>query len=390
MGLQDAFAILSEIVEQHESGGGDVRQVEATTSGANRNALHVTMEVPVALRAATGDEPSRTLAPEAATLTDDGGLWVEFSRSGLVSPPTETADISADVQAVRATDEGLRTTVELTIDPTDDETESETVEADRSVGHSTATHASTTTESSVGIGRGITTSHDDDTAGGAAETATRLEAARNEELPPYEDTDYLRELYETCDTFTEMSREIEMDVSSETVRRYMIEAGVHEPTTYDTATADGGADAEPSTTGAGAADAETTEPLSRDTETAEPLSTDAESIEPPATESPTSAEEPGGPTLDDQLVTDGLGLPEDVRLEDLVDAVVDSTTVYDVQRHLDLERRRTRELLEQLNLLDLVMHRISDGPKRDVSYEEVAARIRQCASARSEEAPPVT
>jgi hypothetical protein len=366
MGLHDAFAILSEAVEQHESRGGEIRQVEATTSDEGGDTLQVTLGIPVSLCAESNDGSSGNLSPEAASLTDDGRVRVEFSPSVPCLPST-TAAISASEQAVRVVDDGLRVTVELTIDPTDHETQPATVEGRRSVGDSAATRGPAAGGSAVGTGRGGTDSHDD---GADAEPRTRLEAARTEELPPYEDTAYLQQLYETCDTFTEMSRTIEMDVSSETVRRYLIEAGIHEPTTYETATSNDGADGNSSTSDAAATDAETAEPLS--------------------TQSPDATDAPEERSLDDQLVTDGLGLPEDVCLENLVDATVESKTVHEVTRQLDLDRRQTRELLEQLNLLDLVMHRISGDWTRDVTYEEVTRRIRQCASARSEGAAPVT
>jgi hypothetical protein len=63
---------------------------------------------------------------------------------------------------------------------------------------------------------------------------------------------------------------------------------------------------------------------------------------------------------------------------DVVDAVVESATLFEVQRRLELDREPTQELLNQLDLLDLVLHRVAEGPKRQVSYEEVTARIRQC------------
>ncbi|MEF8829469.1 MAG: hypothetical protein V5A49_10555, partial [Haloarcula sp.] len=62
----------------------------------------------------------------------------------------------------------------------------------------------------------------------------------------------------------------------------------------------------------------------------------------------------------------------------VADAVVDSDTVYEVQRSLNLDRGQTRDLLEELNLLDLVLCRLADEPDHAVSYGTVAGRIRQC------------
>lgn len=357
MSLQSSFDVLSRIIDEHESRGRAVRRVEATSRDGGA-ALHVTMDVPIPLCGGAGDGLAADHSPEA-TLTDDGRVRVEFP-SVLALPSTTAAAISASERAVRVTDDGLRATVEVTIDPTDGGTESGAPEDGRLAGNSAGTEAATT-GAAADTDRAVDPHHRG--AGSSAEPAAHPEAVRDEALPPYEDTDYLQWLYDSCDTFEEMSRTIAMDVSSETVRRYLIDAGIHEPTSYRSATGDERAHGDPST--AAADDA------------AEPESEPAEAS---STRSPPGTDHAGEPSLDDQIVTDGLGLPEDLRIEDVVDAVVDSTTVYDVQRHLDLERRRTRELLEHLNLLDLVMHRISEGPKREVTYEQVATRIRQCSA----------
>jgi hypothetical protein len=175
-------------------------------------------------------------------------------------------------------------------------------------------------------------------------------------VPAYEDGPYLRALYDACDTFTEMSDLIEMEVSSETVRRYMIDAGVHEPDRYDAPVAARGDDA--GSTGA-----------------ADP----GEAADPDGHSGRTAGSGP----RDGAAVTDGVGLPDDVTLPegvqlcDVVGAVVESTAEYQVQRQLDLGRDETRRLLAELNLLDLLHHRLTDHDRERPSYEEVAARIRQ-------------
>lgn len=223
-------------------------------------------------------------------------------------------------------------------------------------------------------------------------TAT-LAAARDDSLPPYDDTAYLQRLYDVCETFAEMSERIEMDVSDETVRRYMIDAGVHTPTSYETTgstrsaaasrpgaaepTAEAANATEPNATTAGSAPT-----ASADGETAAETSTEgrspASASDDPAADRPVSdAEAESLP--DEQLVADGIGLPDELTLQDVVDAVVDARTVHEVQRDLGLEHDRTRQLLRQLNVLDLVLRRVSDDPERSVSFDAVAARIRQCA-----------
>ncbi|WP_276682277.1 hypothetical protein [Haloquadratum walsbyi] len=56
-----------------------------------------------------------------------------------------------------------------------------------------------------------------------------------------------------------------------------------------------------------------------------------------------------------------------------------------MQRRLGIEYRQTRDLLDQLDILDLVLRRLSGGPDPDrgVSYEAIATRIQQCAQTQS-------
>ncbi|GGN94626.1 hypothetical protein [Haloarcula pellucida] len=350
MGLQTAFDVLSQIVEQYESRGRTVRHVEATASDGG--SLQVSMAVPVSLCAASGDGVHSDLTPETATLTDSGGLRVEFSTSALAAlPPTTAASISVNEEAVRVEDGGIVLGVELTVDPSADGTER------AAVGEDAATDSRTTAQSATEP-TDVDGASPEPSAPPAdsedASLADELAAVRDDDVPPYEDTAYLKRLYDACENFTEMSERIEMDVSSETVRRYMIEADIHDPTSYDTST-----NQDTGRAGEGRADA----------------TTSAE----PTLAAPTATDDPMETIPDEQLVTDGLGLPESVHLADVADAVVDSVTVYEVQRHLDLERQQTQELLEELNLLDLVMRQLSDNPEQTASYEQVATRIRECA-----------
>lgn len=355
MCLQTSFDILSRIVDQYESNGRTVRHVEATTSEADEGALHVAMDLPVSLCSSNGRDSSLIL--EAATLTDGDGLQVEFSTSVRPSLPSTAAAVSVSNQAVRVTDSGLLLTVELTIDPSD-------------------THEPTGNTDTVPTGANENGNKNESRS--QSELAD-LAAVRDESVPPYEDTEYLQQLYDSCDTFTEMSQTIEMNVTSETVRRYMIESSIHTPSTYNTSIEAEQADQ------ATNEDAETKTEIESDmdmnadtdTDTDTDADTDTEAAK-PASDQSLSVTDSMEPSPGEQLVTDGIGLPEGLQIADIMDAVTDSSTLYEVQRDLGLERQRTQELLQQLNLLDLVMGRLADNPERDVSYEEMATRIRQC------------
>lgn len=351
-----SFDVLSRVVEQYASHGCAVERVEATP-GESVEGLDVTLDLPLPL---DGDA-----APTGAALTDDG-LRVEFPAPAPATAPTVPAATVTD-RTVEVVDGELLLTVELTIDPGGD--------------GATDAPAADAQDASVPAPDATT----DDTAStptdGASSLTARLDAARDESVPPYEDTAYLQALYDACDTFTEMSRHIEMDVVSETVRRYMIEAGVHDPTPYDT-----GDGAEPSGEPVAGDDGAAEEPAPAradgdiaDDPTGEPSS--------PGAADATAADRTGEPSAsgandaesvpDEPLVTDGVGLPDHLCMGDVVTAVVESVTVHEVQRRLGLGQRRTRDLLDQLDLLDLVLHRVATDPEREVSRDDVVSRIRR-------------
>ncbi|MFB6224113.1 MAG: hypothetical protein ABEH86_10645 [Haloarcula sp.] len=386
MGLHTAFAALSEIVDQYESRGQSVRHADATLTDDGSDALDATLELLVSLCPLSSSDSQHGQTPEAASLTDDGDLHVTFS-SPIPDLPTPTgATVMTSTERVEVTDSGLVLTLELTIDAAEEampsnrtaasETEANaTVESDETAGAehndrreptvTASEHSAEADPDSAADGAQPSVQTTDDageradcgetTATGSSTLADDLASVRDESVPPYEDTEYLQLLYDECDTFTEMCQWIQMDVSSETVRRYMIEAGIHVPDSYDTAA------------------------KADDTSTATDESTPPAPAESGPPQPATATEEPIERTPDEQLVTDGIGLPDHVQISDVAEAVVESVTVYEVQRHLNLDRNRTRDLLEELNLLDLVLRRIADNPEHAVSYDQVASRIRQCA-----------
>ncbi|MFC7130135.1 hypothetical protein [Haloferax chudinovii] len=163
------------------------------------------------------------------------------------------------------------------------------------------------------------------------------EAVRNPNVPAFEDTRYLEAVYARYETFERMADAFEMDVTDETVRRYMIDQGVHEPSSYETSL------------------------------TGEPVGVEGPPT--PATDGDGSPE----------TLADGIGLPESVTIGQLADAVNDAKTVYEFGKALDLERMDALDLLQDLDLLEFVMGRLTTDGDPDVSREDVVARIRQSA-----------
>ncbi|WP_248906386.1 hypothetical protein [Halocatena marina] len=194
------------------------------------------------------------------------------------------------------------------------------------------------------------------------ERSESVDSHQNRDLPPFRDPELLAEVYESCDTFTEMPDELGMDVTAETVRRYMIDYGIHEPNSYNTATTDDSDDTLP-----------------------EP-DTDADVDSKPDTTTETDQDTPAPATASDEgdlqtpvVVADGIGLPDDVTVETIIETVRESNTIYEVKRDIGIERENTLDMLRELNLLDLVVGRLATETEREISREEVIERLRHSA-----------
>jgi len=327
MGVRNTFDVLSDITEHYEAHGAAVRNVEAVSGEASGGVLQASLELVVSLCSATAEETGVTATD--ARFTAEGGFQVELDPSELLSLPSTDGVAIESEESLSVTEEGMLVVdVDLAIRPPDGEPEVNLVDEQPAPHHRSTPGAI-------------------DRAGAVGEETREedpLATVRDDSVPPYEDTPYLEQLYETCETFEEMSREIEMDVSAETVRRYMIEAEIHEPESYETR-------------------------QQRDADDEEVDTTD------PA---PATADDPLETIPDEQLITDGIGLPAEVTITDIADAVVGSRSAHEVTQKLDLNQEQTRELLRQLNLLDLVLHRVGDEPRTTPAYDTVAKRIRQC------------
>jgi len=189
MGIQHSLDVLSAVVEQYESDGRSVRNVEAAAGAVGDGTLEATLTVPVSL-AASGSRT--TPVPDAATVTERGKLEVEFSTGDLLElPDASGATVEVRERSVHVTDaDDLVLTIELTIEP-----------LERTDPAAQRRGADGPTEAEAPDPAPRETAAEDPES---AETDP-LAAVRDESLPPYEDTVYLRKLYETCGTFAEMS-----------------------------------------------------------------------------------------------------------------------------------------------------------------------------------------
>lgn len=195
--------------------------------------------------------------------------------------------------------------------------------------------------------------------------------------PPYKNPERLREVYDAYDTFPAMKEALGVDVTPKTVRNHMVKHGIHDPES-EKANADATAPATPE--GYDEADrADDSRGDGGDTANDDPRMSDDGDDAAPQSDSatPDGAGSDGGVEADGETVlSDGLGLPEDVTLEEVKKSVRSAGSMTEFRRSLDLEHEQARLVLENLNLIDLIYGRVARGPNRDVSMEAVETRIR--------------
>jgi hypothetical protein len=282
--------------------------------GARELTAEVELCVPLC---GSADEPG--LRTDTVTVNDERRLVVTFESVEPVVPEPE-GRVSVDSTDVSVRSDGTLGVILRASVPTDEEAAEPTTDGGSRTG-------------------------DRRTDGATADRTkpSRGHPARDRDVPPFRDPELLAEVYESCDTFAEMTDAIGMDVTSETVRRYMIDYGIHQPNSYDT-----GGD-----TGADDGRAEANDELE---------------LETVGEDSPV-------------VLADGIGLPEGVTVETLIEAVERSNTLYEVGRAIGVDRTEALEMLRQLDLIDLVVGRLSTEHERDIDREDVVERLRRVSAA---------
>jgi len=327
---------------------GTVSSVELSGDGEGAASRVLTAEVVLtATPVRDGGDPA-TLSLADAAVAADGTLRLGFESTSPVLP---TAEYDVEVDSTVATVDGDGTvTVEAVVSvPTGERGATEG--AERTAAPVTAGGGETTAEApDAGMATADETepTADEDT-GDEAPSAEAPLANRDRDVPPFRDRELLAEVYESCDTFAEMTEALGMDVTAETVRRYMVDHGIHEPNSYDTG---GSGECETDEAAAGA-----------ETATAE------ETVDSEPEPDPTPA-----------VVTDGIGLPDDVTVETLIETVKRSNTIYEVRRDIGIEHDDALEMLRELNLLDLVVGRLATEAERDISHDEIVDRLRRAST----------
>jgi hypothetical protein len=316
MGLGTSLRELGRFLDACE-GRDAVTDVQFSGTDADRGAVVARIELAF--------EPGERAALEGGetSLGADGTLNVSFQSATPVLP---VADHDVDLDPVSATLDATGTTriellasVPLAPGGSDRPDERET--------HDVPPESAVT----ISVGRS-----NGPEAASAANAEEEPAQSRSRDVPPFRDRELLQEVYESCDTFAEMPEALGMDVTAETVRRYMIRQGIHEPKSYDTSSSD---------------EAEET-----------PARTEPE-LDPPA------------------VLADGIGLPDDVDVDTIVEVVQTSNTIYEVKEGIGVDREDVLEMLRELNLLEFVAGRLATEAEREVSREQIIGRLREQADA---------
>lgn len=327
-----------------------VERVNLTEVSGSSSARGVTADIELKFSTCPADGDEMGISFVGASVGDDGeiqltfeptdsivldrldGVGLEFSDATFDSDGTVSVILTASTTTADSTSTDETSTTDVNGVPT-------TAKADDNV---------TGAEGHAGRD-GSVENADERTAGEAGssdgrETEDEEQVTGERDVPPFRNPELLRDIYESCDTFAEMQDALDMDITAETVRRYMISHGIHEPNSYDTAGDD-----------------------------------ESEVESPDASDDDFEAEllETGGDVETPDVIADGIGLPENVSVDALIDTVQRANTLYEVQTEFGIDRDEAVSMLRQTGLIHHVVGRLSEKGKREVSREMVIESLRQ-------------
>jgi hypothetical protein len=231
-------------------------------------------------------------------------------------------------------------------------------------------------------------------------------------VPAYKDPEALQAVYEEYDTFPEMTEALGADVTSETVRRYMVDYDIHDPSdntpqAHSFSHTSAGTDQSEGDDRSYTSPTERTGSASRGTADSTDSSgtVAANSGESPSDTDESAASDRTGNTnrgseanpnsgddelgnrsvaellaeMDnqnsgDKLIADGLGIPQDLTIAELASIVNQSNTIHEVGQRLSMSQGNARRLLQGLDLISFVTHRLA-ADQIDVSHAEIKRRI---------------
>jgi len=360
MTVGGSFRELGRFFDRCEGADRRVSRVSiADPDGGNGNDdLSVVAEIALSRRGAEGSGREGELC--SPRLGADGRLRFAVESSGPLVP---TGDCDVDVELLDASvDPGGTVTATIRATPRDG------LPADRR-------DASRPAELDPGV-----TEEADDCDPAADEGTPAAEGdpdGRDSDVPPFKDPDLLADVYESCDTFAQMADAIDMDVTAETVRRYMIDYDIHQPNSYRTAANDDGSADETEASESDGPDAGVDPEHAEPHESGQSIEDDDRAAVEDTAEGTAPSAATAAESTEPVVLSDGIGLPDDVTVDTLIDTVKRSNTLYEVTREINVDRQDALDVLEELNLLDLVVGRLATEGQRDLSREEIVDRLRE-------------
>lgn len=436
-GVSQAFHDIAVVLETLETTDYELTTatpVEDELLDADSVSVEVGVRIPFIEDSLDETTSKSRLTPTDVYLQDDGSLHIDLQAT--VIQDTDTPQKPADAATAEETEERDTTSkpnatrAPVTDDKkrSDDPTTATSTPAAEAVEQSTDDHQETSASKDPRDDAAPATCASDDTA---EDPETNLEDAS---VPAYQDPVQLRAVYDEYGTFAEMTEALDVAVTPQTVRRYMIQHDIHQPASNtgsrpaetlleadpdtvlqngDTAATDTTGKLEAIASGSQAhhqstaQHAEDEDPPTDETggET-QPEQTQRDA---PATDGDSARDPPGEGThpdeestgtatseagaddesavreapngaggdvesIDDQAVAEAVNLPSHLTLTDVKEVVQTAKTLYEAEQGLEVSRERTRDLLQELNLLDFVHGRLAT--REEPSMAEIERRIR--------------
>ncbi|WP_137285787.1 hypothetical protein [Halorussus salinisoli] len=236
--LSHVFRELADILELFEETGSDFTITHATPNDQNLLDTN-TFSVEVGARIPflshelppSRDDMEIKLTPTEASLRSDGSLHIEMKITAGYEDELAPEDVSASATDIDIDSESVSLDGASDADSSSSDgdanpkptatTETDNTDEKRTHTRSTGALRDASTEPENGTQQDETTPDQRE--------RTDEDPGSDAENPPYRDPERLQEVYEEYDTFDEMTDALDVDVTSQTVRRYMIKHDIHTP-----------------------------------------------------------------------------------------------------------------------------------------------------------------
>lgn len=391
MTVGDALRELAKTVDAIDERGVEVVRAVPDETGDDEVIADLRVRIPMDEETEAAPEPTDDPDAESgepgadatSSEPDDTGMV----RSTPADPALDEGPVAGDSSTGADGDTDTGSDVTADEDPGSDESTTATdvgaTDADLESGDGTEPASESTADPEAeDDGAGVTCTSDGCTEQFDTEHGMRIHRSKvHDGSTSRRDRGTLASVYEAHDSFAEMREALDVDVSVQTVRRWMIDHDIHSPTGFRSANADDAGDAGDDTDDAaeptGETDAESDGPgTGADDRDPGP---DAGDVEGDPETGDGNGEETGDeiwaasePTAEPEVDVE---LPSSVTAGELRDAVEEATTLYEVQKRLDLGREEVRDLLSELDLLELVHGRVATKRRREELKSELDERF---------------